>query len=135
MTDDLDTIDPPGNTIKFAGREVVIKPLTVGKLPAFSRAIKPILGAVEHIESIESITPSELLDLMAEHGENVVKCISIATGIAEAEINESDPVTLLTLVRPIIKANADFFRLRQVLSLALGQKLGSAASPGAGPTP
>lgn len=135
MADDLDVIDPPGNEVTFAGRKITIKPLSVGKLPAFSRAIKPIIEPVlATIDSIESITPIQVLDLMADHGEGIIKCVSIASGIPEAELNESDPVTLLSLMKPIIKANADFFRLRQVLNLALGKKAGS-TSPGAGQTP
>lgn len=127
-TNDLDVIDPPGNEVTFAGRTITIKPLTVGKLPAFARAIKPLAGV---FENLDTLTPADMLGLIADHGENIVKAISIASGIDEKELAETDPVTLLSVVKPIIKANSDFFLLRLALTGALGQKT---PSPGAGPT-
>jgi len=128
-SDDLDTIDPPGNEVEFAGRKITIKPLTVGKLPAFARTIRPIAGAIDRLGSI---TPVEIVGLIADHGETIIKAISIASGIDEQELQDADPVTLMTLINPIVKANSDFFRLRLLLA---GKNRSAAASHGAGLTP
>lgn len=109
---DMDIIDPAGGIVQFGGRDVTIRPLKVGQLPAFARAIKPLAGM---FDKLDSITTADLLDLIADHGDNIVKAVSIASGISEKELQESDPVQLIALVAPIIKVNTDFFRLRLLM--------------------
>lgn len=125
---DFEVIDPPSTEIEFNGRKVTIGPLKVGKLPAFARAIKPVAGA---FESWKSITPGHILDLIAEHGESVIEAVSIASGVPQEELSEADTVALVSLITPIVKANADFFRLRLLLGAAMKQ----AAEPAGTQTP
>lgn len=131
---DFEVIEPPSTEVEFNGRKVTIGPLKVGKLPAFARAVKPIAGA---FESWNSITPGVILDLIAEHGENVIEAVSIASGVPQDELAEADTVALVSLITPIIKANADFFRLRLLLGAAMKQAVeptGTQTPSGDGPT-
>lgn len=128
LPDGLDVIEPAPTVVKFNGREVRLFPLTVGKLPAFARAIRPF---ADKIQAIESFGPADVLDLIAEHGENLLEAVSIASGIKRDEIDDADPATLLSLIAPIIKVNADFFARRLVPAILSAR----AAIPGAGQTP
>lgn len=129
MKDDHDVIAPASAPLSFRGKDYKIGPLKVGKIPAFARAIKPIGGL---LGSVESMDVSALLGFMAEHGAAVVEALSIASGIPVEELNEADVSELLSLVRPVMQANMDFF----VLRLQVTKAFRSAADPmaGAGPT-
>lgn len=131
--DDLEVLDPTPTAVQFRGREVVIKPLKVGKLPAFARAVKPLASAFERIDGL---TAADMLELIADHGDSIVTAISIASGIDKAELEDSDPVELLAIVTPVVRANADFFRLRLLMAGKIPAMAGAKkASAGAGPTP
>src|SRR5690606_10056452 len=105
--EDLDVIDPPGITARFQGRVIEIKPMPVGKLPAFSRAFRPLLPMIDKFESFSQM---DLMELMADHGENLIEAVSIASGISKAELNAAQPVDLIALLAPVLQVNQDFFR-------------------------
>ena len=129
MTQDLDIIDPPARAITFAGREVMITPLTTGQIPGFARSIKPLMGLAERIDNIGA---EDLLDIMADYGDNIIEASALASGIPIDDIRQSSPIDMLPLVRAIIEINQDFFarRLAQALQAARPQT----PSPGAGLT-
>ena len=43
---DLETLIPPGVQITVAGETLTLKPLKVGSLPAFLRAISPVMQSL-----------------------------------------------------------------------------------------
>lgn len=129
---DIDVIDPQPIEARFRGRVVQIRPLRVGQLPAFARAVAPIAGAVT--QSLDSMGPAEFLHLLAEHGERVIDAVAIGSGVPKGELEDSDPAELLGLALPVIKANADFFA-RRLLPVLAGMRQAMAPQPGAGPTP
>lgn len=131
---DLDVIDPAGMPVDFRGRLFHVKPLKVGQLPAFARAIQPLGGVVQGIASgTTSLDASMLLGVVANHGEALVLAINIATGIAVEDLNESTPDKLIEVVVAVLKVNADFFKGRLTPAiLGAVKKAMPAASPGAG---
>lgn len=132
MSEDLDFIDPTPLERTINGKTIQIKPLKVGKIPAFARAITPLSGA---LQKIEEFSPADLIELLGTHGESIIKAVSIASGVTEADLNEADPAELIGLIAPIIKVNADFFRLRQTLLNTVVANLAAKVAHGAGPTP
>jgi hypothetical protein len=127
LGDEYAALDPAPTLVRWNGRDVRLVPLTVGKLPAFARAIRPF---ADRIEKIESFGAAEVLDLIADHGENLLEAVSIATGIKRGEIDDADPAALLSLIAPVIKVNADFFG-RSLVPAMLSAR---AAMPGGGQT-
>ncbi|MGP1667669.1 MAG: hypothetical protein ACTS5I_17570, partial [Rhodanobacter sp.] len=69
---------------------------------------------------------------LADHVAPIVRLVSVASGIDERELMDASPVDLLALINPIIKVNADFFRLRLLLA---GKLKGAANVPGVGQIP
>lgn len=138
MSDDLNVIAPAATAATFNGREIQIRPLKVGQLPAFARAIKPLGGSIEGIATgAQVLGVATILAMVADHGEAVVEAVSIATGVPAAELNDSTPDQLAELIVLVLKVNADFFkgRLTPAILGAVNRVAPAIATPGAGPTP
>ncbi len=131
----LAAIDPQGRPpVLFGGERVQVKPLTVGQLPAFARAIKPIFGTLEEAFTTGSLSAGLILDLAADHGEQVVEAISVATAVPVEKINQATPDELLMLVVEVMSINRDFLlrRLNPAIQSAAVAAFGSgqtASSP------
>lgn len=130
LPDELDVIEPAAVETAFGGRAVALRPLTVGQLPAFARALRPMMGVLQRLD-LDALDAAAVIDLLADHGEHLLQALSVATGISRAELDRADPASVIGLVAPVIKVNADFFgrSLRQVRPQALAEV------PGHGPTP
>lgn len=132
MSDGLDLIDPPGEPVTLGGKTYTVGPLTIGQLPAFARAIKPVSGAIEEaLRSGAGFSADLVLDLIAEHGDTVIEAVSIATGIAADEVRKGNAADLLSVVPAVLKANRDFLLGR----LTPGLRAAMTAAAGAGSTP
>ena len=70
---DLETLIPPGVELVIGGEALTIKPLKVGQMPAFLRAIAP---------AIQELTSPEIdwLQLFGERGDDLLSAIAIAVG-------------------------------------------------------
>jgi hypothetical protein len=131
-------IEPAGTAVTFAGREVTITPLNVGRMPAFARAVKPVGQVLEQVAAGElTLDLPGMLDIMAEHGDAVIAAVSIASRIPEAELREGELDELVGLASAALKVNADFFarRLMPALAAAMAARPAALGGPGAGPTP
>jgi hypothetical protein len=133
----LNIIEPAGTAATFGGREILVTPLSVGLLPSFARAIKPISAAVEGIATGKVLLNLEtMLDLLADHGDAIITAVAIAARIPEAELRDGDPAELVDLAAIAMKVNADFFARRLTPALVAAMAARPApATPGAGPTP
>lgn len=132
---EFDVIDPTATLASFKGAQIQIRPLTVGQLPGFARAIKPISGAIEAIATGQAAPDLfTILAMVAEHGEAIVDAVSIATGVDKAELMAATPDELIELAITAVKVNADFFkgRLTPAILAAVNKAV---PTPGAGPTP
>lgn len=136
---DLDVIKPAGTPATFNGQPIEVKPLTIGKLPGFARAIQPIGGVIEQIAKGQAqLNIATLIGLVADHGCAIVDAVSIATGIERDKLNEATPDELIELVAVVLKVNADFFKGRLTPAILAAVKVATPAqmpTPGAGPTP
>ncbi len=133
---DLSIIAPEAMKVRFHGRDIDITPLKVGQLPAFTRAIKPIAGALQGALSDGGMNAALIMEVLAE-GEHLVEAISIATGVPAAELNESTPDELVGLASQALKVNGDFFKGRLTPAILAAVKAHQArpATNGDGPTP
>jgi hypothetical protein len=134
---DHDVIAPEPTAANFNGKAIEIRPLKVGQLPGFARAIKPIGGAIEAMATGRAALDfAGILAIVADHGEAVVDAVSIATGVPKAELNDATPDQLIELVVVVLKVNADFFkgRLTPAILAAVNRVVPATESPGAGPT-
>lgn len=127
---DLDTLVPQGIELVIDGEPLVIKPLKVGQLPGFLRAISPVIQQI-------SSTEIDWLALFGERGDDLLSAIAIAVGKPRAWVDELAADEAIRLAAKVIEVNADFFtrtvmpRLDGVLAAGLkvpAAKVGSTPS-------
>ncbi|HWH75549.1 MAG TPA: hypothetical protein VNV16_14925 [Methylibium sp.] len=130
LPEGLDVIEPEPVRVPVGDGVVELRPLTVGKLPAFARALRPMAGAFERFD-LEALDARGVLDLLVDHGEQILEAVSIATGIARARVDACDHVQLVGLIAGVIKVNADFFgrSLRPLLAQARAVEAGDGRTP------
>ena len=78
--ENLDILDPAPVIAQFRGKRLEIRPLTIGKLPAFSRLVRPIIseflsGKHPSWEESDDVMALELMEL---HGEAIAQALAIA---------------------------------------------------------
>ncbi len=116
-----------GVTVKIGVEELTIRPLRVGQLPAFLRAVGPVFEAFATLD-IEA--------LMVQHSDRLIECCAIATDRPRAWVEDLEIDTFLELVTALIEVNRDFFVRRVAPAIeALIEKYAPALSSSpAGPT-
>jgi hypothetical protein len=100
--DELSQLVPPGAGVSAGGETIILKPLKVGQIPAFLRAIGPVLQQLRS-ETID------WLALFGVHGESLLNAIAIATAKPQAWVDALDADEALALAAKVIEINADFF--------------------------
>lgn len=115
--------------VEIAGERIELSPLKLGELPAFARAIQPLVG---HL----SASP-DWLALLAEHGDAAIVAIAVAARRPVDWVNGLDLGEAVYLAEAVFEVNADFF-IRRLLprvtqaAARIGQTL---ESPMHGATP
>jgi hypothetical protein len=101
-TSDLEALIPQAVELVIDGEPLAIKPLKVGQLPAFLRAISPVM---------QQITSTEIdwLALFGERGDDLLSAIAIAIGKPRAWVDELAADEAILLAAKVIEVNADFF--------------------------
>ncbi|PJK07663.1 hypothetical protein CO610_08420 [Lysobacteraceae bacterium NML95-0200] len=99
---DLDKLVPQACEITLAGETVSVKPLKVGQMPAFLRAITPVMQQI----SGEGI---DWLALFGERGDDLLTAVSIAVGKPRAWVDDLAADEAIVLAAKVIEVNADFF--------------------------
>lgn len=99
---DLDKLVPPTCEITLAGETVSLKPLKVGQMPAFLRAITPVMQQI----SGEGI---DWLALFGQQGDDLLTAVSIAVGKPRAWVDDLAADEAIVLAAKVIEVNADFF--------------------------
>lgn len=99
---DLDTLIPQSVELVIDGEPLAIKPLKVGQMPFFLRAITPV---------IQRLTGGEIdwLALFGERGDDLLSAIAIAVGKPRAWVDELAVDEAILLAAKVIEVNADFF--------------------------
>ncbi len=99
---DLQTLIPQAVELVVKGEPLAILPLKVGQMPAFLRAVSPML---------QHLTASDIdwLALLGEHGEALLSAIAIAVGKPRAWVDDLAADEAIVLAAKVIEVNADFF--------------------------
>ena len=126
---DLETLIPPGVELVIGGEALTIKPLKVGQMPAFLRAVAP---------AIQELTSPEIdwLQLFGERGDDLLSAIAIAVGRPRTWLDELAADDAILLAAKVIEVNADFFTRTVIPKLdRVFAPLNRAPLPAAGSTP
>lgn len=130
--DDLSVIEPLADEVIFAGKKRKITPIKVGQLPRFTRAFKGI--GMQHVQGLANGDPAMMFDLIAEHGDNVIEAVTVASCIDRKEVEGAELDELVMLAAVVMRVNANFFvhRLLPAIRQAAAQ---AKATSGDGLTP
>ena len=99
---DLDKLVPQAVEVSLAGEVVAIKPLKIGQMPAFLRAITPVMQQLGG-------NGIDWLALFGEHGDDLLTAVSIAIGKPRAWVDALDADEAILVAAKVIEVNADFF--------------------------
>lgn len=99
---DLETLIPQAVELVIDGEPLAIKPLKVGQMPAFLRAITPVMQQIGG-DGID------WLALFSEHGDDLLTAVSIAVGKPRAWVDALDADQAILLAAKVLEVNADFF--------------------------
>ena len=131
---DLETIIPQPVELVIDGEPLAIKPLKVGQMPAFLRAITPVMQQIGG-DGIDWLT------LIGERGDELLTAVSIAIGKPRAWVDELAADEAILLAAKVIEVNADFFtrtvmpRLNGEMGGLIARTSAAAAAVTAGSTP
>ena len=99
---DLETLIPQAVELVIDGEPLAIKPLKVGQMPAFLRAITPVMQQIGG-DGIDWLT------LIGERGDELLTAVSIAIGKPRAWVDDLPADEAILLAAKMIEVNADFF--------------------------
>ena len=131
---DLETLIPQAVELVIDGEPLAIKPLKVGQMPAFLRAITPVMQQIGG-DGIDWLT------LIGERGDELLTAVSIAIGKPRAWVDELAADEAILLAAKVIEVNADFFtrmvmpRLNGEMGGLIAPTSAAAAAVTAGSTP
>ena len=131
---DLETLIPQAVELVIDGEPLAIKPLKVGQMPAFLRAITPVMQQIGG-DGIDWLT------LFGERGDDLLTAVSIAVGKPRAWVDELAADEAILLAAKVIEVNADFFtrtvmpRLNGEMGGLIARTSAAAAAVTAGSTP
>ena len=99
---DLEKLIPQAFQITAGGETLAVKPLKIGQIPAFLRAISPVM---------QQLAGSEIdwLSLFGQHGEDLLSAVAIAVGKPREWVDELSADEAIVLAAKVIEVNADFF--------------------------
>ena len=129
---DLEQLIPQPVELTVGGETLAIKPLKVGQMPAFLRAISPVM---QHLTRAEI----DWLTLFGEQGDDLLAAIAIAVAKPRQWVDDLAADEAILLAAKVIEVNADFFT-RMVLPKLDGlftraKNLAPGTAPESGLTP
>ncbi len=99
---ELDILVGGGEELVIGGESLVIRPLKVGQLPAFLRALSPTMQLL--------IQPKvDWLALFGERGDDLLQAIAIAINKPRDWMDELEADAAVVLAAKVIEVNSDFF--------------------------
>jgi hypothetical protein len=135
VSEGLETLVVEPAILEVAGRTFQVHPLTIGQLPRFTKAVRPLMAEIGKDDF-------DVVALIAEHGERLTEAIAIVTHASVDEIGALPAEAIVPLATAVVEANLDFFAQRLLpafvqaadrLTLELGRMPFNASSaPGTG---
>ena len=99
---ELEQLTATPQALQIAGETLLISPLKVGQLPAFLRAITPLMDYLR-----EPVI--DWLALLAQRGDDLLAALAIAVKKPEDWIHALNADEALMLAAKVMEVNADFF--------------------------
>ena len=98
---DLEKLIPQDTLVQVAGETIAISPLKVGQLPAFLRAISPVIAQLSQPQI-------NWLALFGERGDDLLTAIGIAVKRPREWVDDLAADDALVLAAKVMEVNAAF---------------------------
>lgn len=113
----LEIIEPSTAKVTLStGREVIVRPVTMGQLPRFIAAVEPLLGAIGGLP--QEAQELALFAALAKHGDAVNSALSVTTKLTAEDFEEMGVDDGALLVLAVFRVNRDLFQRRLLPMLA-----------------
>lgn len=99
---DLEKLVPQATELAIHGETLAILPLKVGQMPAFLRAITPVMHQLSSSEI-------DWIALFGERGDDLLSAIAIAVKKPRSWVDDLAADEAIVLAAKVIEVNADFF--------------------------
>lgn len=103
MNATLETFAPVPRQLTVAGRDFALVPLRMRQLPAFHKAVAPVVPLILEADYLRAAT---------EHHAGMIEALTIATGADADWLGDLFPDQFLALMVTVIEVNLDFFARR-----------------------
>ncbi len=97
-------------SLTVAGRDLTLTPVRLGQLPAFVRAVEPFAKQIAGGQF-------DPIELLADHGANVIRALEVATGQPREWVESLELDEAIRLASAVLEVNADFFTHRVLPAL------------------
>ncbi len=101
-------IEIPQLTVSIRAGDVIIEPMRMGKLKAFSDAIQPVFSEIASMVS-DDARQKDIPTLIAKHYDDLAALVCVACPVQRTTIDDMHLDEFVSLVGAIIEVNADFF--------------------------
>jgi len=99
---ELEQLIPQGIDVLIGEETISVLPLKVGQMPAFLRAITPVMRYLDAAEI-------DWLQLFGERGDDLLNAVAIAVNRPRAWVEDLAADEAIILAAKVIEVNADFF--------------------------
>jgi len=107
----LDAFVPLVVTVNVGHLSVAVTPITVGQLPRFVKALRPMRSIFEAKDGLAELE-IDWLEVVADHGDSVIDAVLAATSLSRNFVEKLSPDEFITLAGAVIEVNVDFFARR-----------------------
>lgn len=108
--DELEAIDTTRlRSVPCRGEVVQVTPLTIGQLPRFSKALRPLMNPLNAALDQGAFTVDAAVKLIEDHGEELLTAVSIAIERPRDWVGKAGVDEFVGLVVAVFAINLDFF--------------------------
>ena len=100
----------PQIIIESRAGNIILEPMRMAKLKAFSDAVEPVITQVFAVLEDTENSKQNIVQMITKHYDDLVKVICVAcTEMTKEKIDDMLPDDFVNLVGGVIEVNADFF--------------------------
>ena len=111
----------PQIIIESRAGNIILEPMRMAKLKAFSDAVEPVITQVFAVLEDTENSKQNIVQMITKHYDDLVKVICVAcTEMTKEKIDDMLPDDFVNLVGGVIEVNADFF-VQNLLPMIVGR--------------
>lgn len=100
---------------------IILEPMRMAKLKAFSDAVEPVITQVFTVLEDTENSKQNIVQMITKHYDDLVKVVCVACpAVDKDKIDDMLPDDFVNLVGGVIEVNADFF-VQNLLPMILGR--------------